>query len=65
MVNLNWRKSSRSAGGSGSGNSGDCVEVAFGPNGPLLRDSKTGTNGDVLSTSPAAFAAFRESLKRR
>jgi hypothetical protein len=54
-VELTWRKSSHSSGGSGSGNSGDCVEVTFGSTGPLLRDSKAGT---ILRTSPTGFAAF-------
>lgn len=61
---LTWRKSSRSAGGSGSGNSGDCVEVAFGPTGPLLRDSKTGDHGPVLHTSAAAFTALTRFVAR-
>jgi hypothetical protein len=63
-MTLNWRKSSRSAGGSGNGGSGDCVEVALGPHGPLVRDSKTSESGEVLHASPATFAALLHSLKR-
>lgn len=62
-VTLIWRKSSRSGGGSGNGNGGDCVEVAFGPDGPLMRDSKTGEHGRTLHASPAAFAAFLAAIK--
>lgn len=52
-----WRKSSR------SGGSGQCVEVAFLPEGPALRDSKN-TKGPVLgapglSTLIGAFRAGR------
>lgn len=61
---LTWRKSSRSGGGSGNGGGGDCVEVAFGPAGPLVRDSKTGDDGRVLHTSPTAFDALLGTLKR-
>jgi hypothetical protein len=64
-VTLIWRKSSRSGGAGGDGNTGDCVEVAFGPNGPLMRDSKTGDHGRVLHTDPAAFTALLTTLKRR
>lgn len=60
-VTLIWRKSSRSGGGSGDGNTGDCVEVAFGPNGPLMRDSKS--DGQVLGTSLVAFTALLDTLK--
>lgn len=63
-MTLIWRKSSRSGGGSGNGNGGDCVEVAFGPHGPLMRDSKTGEHGQVLPTTLAAFAALVTALKR-
>ncbi|MFC4851931.1 DUF397 domain-containing protein [Actinophytocola glycyrrhizae] len=63
-VTLIWRKSSRSGGGSGNGGGGDCVEVAFGPRGPLMRDSKTGEHGRLLHASPAAFAALVTALKR-
>ena len=63
-MTLIWRKSSRSGGGSGDGNTGDCVEVAFGPNGPLMRDSKTGEHGRVLHTDSVAFAALLNTLKR-
>jgi len=64
-MTLIWRKSSRSGGGGGDGNTGDCVEVAFDPNGPLMRDSKTGDHGRVLHASPSAFVALLDSLKRR
>jgi uncharacterized protein DUF397 len=63
-VTLIWRKSSRSGGAGGDGNTGDCVEVAFGPNGPLVRDSKTGDHDRVLHTTPTAFAALLDSVKR-
>lgn len=62
-MTLIWRKSSQSGGGSGNGNGGDCVEVAFGPRGPLLRDSKTGQHGRPLQTSPTAFAALLTTIK--
>jgi hypothetical protein len=62
-VTLTWHKSSRSAGGGGNGGSGDCVEVAFGPNGPLLRDSKTGEAGKTLPASRSAFDALLITLK--
>lgn len=61
-MTLIWHKSSRSAGAGGDGNTGDCVEVAFGPHGPLMRDSKSVDH--VLTTTPAAFDAFLASLKR-
>ena len=63
-MTLIWRKSSRSGGGGGNGGGGDCVEVAFGPSGPLMRDSKTGDRGRVLAASPAAFDAFLGAVKR-
>ncbi len=62
-VTLVWRKSSRSGGGSGNGGGGDCVEVAFGPNGPLLRDSKAGEAGKLLPTSRSAFDALLTTVK--
>ena len=58
-----WRKSSRSAGAGGSGNTGDCVEVAFGSSGPLMRDSKAGDHGPVLPATPGAFDALIGALK--
>ncbi len=58
-----WRKSSRSAGGSGSGNSGDCVEVAFGSTGLLLRDSKAGDHGPTLGLHQPAFEALLATIK--
>lgn len=61
---LTWRKSSRSGGGGGNGGGGDCVEVAFGSHGPLLRDSKTGEHGRVLPASPTAFEALVGALKQ-
>ncbi len=62
-MTLTWRKSSRSGGAGGSGNGGDCVEVAFAPTGPLLRDSKTGDHGPTLRTSHAAFTTMIGALK--
>lgn len=48
----NWRKSSRSSGG------GNCVEVAFAPNGTVgVRDSKNPT-GAVLMFTAAEWDAF-------
>ncbi|HEV8557063.1 MAG TPA: DUF397 domain-containing protein [Actinophytocola sp.] len=57
---LTWRKSSRSSAGSGN-SGGDCVEVAFGLTGPLLRDSKC--NGEVLRLSQAAFDTLLHGLQ--
>jgi hypothetical protein len=51
-----WRKSSKS-------NSGSCVEVAFVPGSVLIRDSRR-TDGGVLATSPMAWAAFLERVRR-
>ena len=61
---LTWRKSSRSSGAGGSGNTGDCVEVAFSQTGPLLRDSKTGDYGPILRTDHAAFGALLDKVKQ-
>jgi hypothetical protein len=48
----NWRKSSRSSGG------GNCVEVAFAPNGTVgVRDSKN-RDGAVLLFTAAEWEAF-------
>lgn len=44
------------------GNTGDCVEVAFGPGGSLLRDSKNTER--VLAAGSAAFAALIRSVAR-
>ena len=48
-----WRKSSYSA---GSGENGNCVEVAFGK-AVAARDSKAPTAG-ALEVPPAAWSAF-------
>ena len=61
-MELTWRKSSYSGGG-GSGNTGDdCVEVAFGSTGPLLRDSKN--PGERLRCGRAAFEAMLNAIGR-
>lgn len=62
-MTLVWRKSSRSAGGSGNGNSGDCVEVAIDTRRAFLRDSKHAD--EVLRATPAAFAALVRSARAR
>lgn len=57
---LKWRKSSR------SGNGGNCVELAFGPDGRatgMVRDSKSPERGHLTVTMDA-FAAFLVSVKR-
>jgi hypothetical protein len=60
---LVWRKSSRSSGASGDGNTNDCVEVAFAGAMPLMRDSKAGTEGAILHLTPTGFASFVTSVK--
>ncbi|MFC5170295.1 DUF397 domain-containing protein [Streptomyces mutomycini] len=49
---LAWFKSSYSGGGGGN-----CVEIAVGPEGVLVRDSKD-THGKALNVSPRAWTAF-------
>ncbi|MEV6619635.1 DUF397 domain-containing protein [Amycolatopsis sp. NPDC051106] len=49
-----WRKSSYSG---GSGNNGDCVEVAFTAATIAARDSKAPAAG-ALEVPPAAWSAF-------
>ncbi|MGQ0841720.1 DUF397 domain-containing protein [Actinokineospora sp.] len=61
-MTLVWRKSSRSSGAGGSGNTGDCVEVAFAGVVPVVRDSKCGS--EVLRLTSTGFAAFVASVKR-
>ncbi|RZS37699.1 uncharacterized protein DUF397 [Herbihabitans rhizosphaerae] len=60
-MTLNWRKSSHSGGVGGNGNGGDCIEVAYGPTGPLMRDSKN-PNGPILSVADlvASLRALRQ-----
>ncbi|GLZ40222.1 DUF397 domain-containing protein [Actinokineospora sp. NBRC 105648] len=58
-----WRKSSRSSGAGGSGNTNDCVEVAFVGTVSLVRDSKGGPDGECLRLSPSGFAALVADLK--
>jgi hypothetical protein len=56
---VTWRKASK------SGNGGDCVEVAFGPDGWAtghVRDSKQGQAGH-LALSRETFAAFLGDVK--
>ena len=57
---LTWRKASK------SGNGGDCVQVAYGPDGHatgMVRDSKNLPAGH-LTAGTGAFAAFLTSVKR-
>ncbi|MGQ0841719.1 DUF397 domain-containing protein [Actinokineospora sp.] len=61
LAGLVWRKSSRSSGASGDGNTNDCVEVAFAGVVPVVRDSKGGS--EVLRLTSTAFAAFLAELK--
>ncbi|WP_424922316.1 DUF397 domain-containing protein [Streptomyces sp. wa53] len=51
---LAWFKSSYSGGGGGN-----CVEVAFGPETVLVRDSKD-TQRNALTVSSCAWSAFTE-----
>lgn len=56
---MTWRKASK------SGNGGDCVEVAFGPDGwatGQVRDSKAPERGH-LAVELDAFAAFLADTK--
>jgi hypothetical protein len=49
---VTWMKSSYS-----NGNGNECVEVAQPPQGPVMvRDSKLGESGPVLTLAPAAWA---------
>jgi hypothetical protein len=52
-----WRKSSRS-----NGAGGECVEIAVVPAAVGIRDSKNST-GPALVVTPAAFAAFIDTVK--
>ena len=54
LVGLAWRKSSRST---GSGDNGNCVEVAFAGPVVAVRDSKNPGVG-ALAVPAAAFTAF-------
>lgn len=57
---LSWRKASRSG-----GQGGNCVELAFGPDGKatgMVRDSKSPERGH-LAVSSEAFAAFLADAK--
>jgi hypothetical protein len=59
MNDLRWRKSSLS-----NGSGGDCVEVADLPDGGrLVRDTKDGGRGPVLTFTPAEWAAFVGAVK--
>ncbi|GLZ40221.1 DUF397 domain-containing protein [Actinokineospora sp. NBRC 105648] len=60
---LVWRKSSRSSGAGGDGNTTDCVEVAFAGAVPLVRDSKGGPAGAVLRLSAVGFGSLVATLK--
>ena len=55
---LVWRKSSRS----GAGN--DCVEIALGEDGTVMRDSKN-PQGDVLFVELTAWASFLRATTQR
>ena len=58
LVRLSWRKSSRST---GSGDNGNCVEIAFADLAVVVRDSK---NPDVatLAVPVTAFATLLRSM---
>ncbi|MFB9434012.1 DUF397 domain-containing protein [Streptoalloteichus tenebrarius] len=57
VLNVKWRKSSRS-----TGNGMQCVEVASVADVAAVRDSKNPT-GPALVLAPAAFTAFVDSVK--
>ncbi|MDF9814948.1 DUF397 domain-containing protein [Streptomyces sp. SPB162] len=58
MSELNWQKSSFS----GDGGNGNCLEAATAPTGLILfRESER--PGEVLTTSPAHWAAFLRIIK--
>ncbi|MDQ3406416.1 MAG: DUF397 domain-containing protein [Actinomycetota bacterium] len=61
---LVWRKSSRSSGASGDGNTGDCVEVAFAGDVPLIRDSKSGSGGETLRLTMTGLTFLVAEVKR-
>lgn len=56
LRDLRWRKSTRSS-------AGNCVEVAYGPDRVLVRDSANRT-GPVLTFEPACFIEFIARIKR-
>lgn len=57
MIPLVWRKSSRSANGTGQ-----CVEAASLPDGVAVRDSKDKT-GPILTCDRAAWVGFLAGLR--
>jgi hypothetical protein len=58
LLQVVWRKSSRSA----AGNS-NCVEIASLPNGYGIRDSKAAPDGPVLIFEGAVFHSFIATVK--
>jgi hypothetical protein len=58
-TDMNWRKSSYSG-----GNGGSCVEVGNVTESILIRDTKQGGNGPVLSFTPDAWLRFAGQVKR-
>ncbi|MGH3587721.1 MAG: DUF397 domain-containing protein [Pseudonocardia sp.] len=58
LIGAAWFKSSFS-----EGNSGSCVEVAFGPGVVGVRDTKQHGGGPVLVFRPAEWAAFVSAVR--
>lgn len=54
----NWRKSTYS-----DANGGDCVEAADSPGAVLVRDTRDGGHGPVLTITPADWNTFTARLK--
>lgn len=59
MDNMNWRKSSYSA-----GNGAECVEVASPPGAVAVRDTRQNGTGPVLRFLPAAWRRFAGQIRQ-